>query len=447
MELQDPSNPRPVSVRGINYFPSGYGWDTWNTSYQHKDVWSAELKIASQLGINTLRIFLERWTLTADRSRFDSKYLDMLALFLEVASAQGIRVVICGDRNLEKNGTTDSARLCWCLPEAEEPVGYLVESYQNDGRILLWDLANEPEVPDYLQLGFYTVDSINEMLVKLQGFDLSHESTVGQIDGHSDIINTERIDEFHIYRTGYQDFVDVMNRLSTGGGRLQPKAYSSILIGETGIQTNPETSETLAQQSDQVGVAAQFSSDRGLMGMIYWMMFDYKASESDGHWGLVRSDFTLKPAASVLKDRFRQWWKYSQVDYAYAYIKYAYYVLMVGYHNDWSTDLAWAHGNPLDAVKTELVNYGPQIMALLGGAPRPWLVTGFGYAKNARLVLVEGVNQNQAWHENWANGQTSDQVRGAITNEVQLLVNAAGGLLGDPFPSFTGEIAEPRIYA
>lgn len=149
---------------GFNYLP--------RTAVNYLDFWQAfdeqtieqELGWAEQVGFNSIRIVLSYTVWQADPAQFQQKF----ARFLDICAKFGLRLMPCllddcgfsgqppilGPQSSPVAGVHNSRAVAspgrshvmdktrW--PRIQSYVQNLVESFADDGRILMWDLYNEP---------------------------------------------------------------------------------------------------------------------------------------------------------------------------------------------------------------------------------------------------------------------------------------------------------------
>ncbi len=319
---------KPLSVRGTNYFPRDTPWDGFWTATPD-EVIRADLDLAASLGINTLRIFIPWNENTEKAGLIDSsgnpspEYLAKFDRFLAEAWSRGIRCIVCfgfeyyeGDSRIPGN---------W-----RRAMEAFVTRHHADGRILMWDLMNEPE---RLAWSPETMAYLRDSMIAIREFDQNHLTTVGigyQIEhlapaGFPDVL------QYHDYapyremlEEGFRRPVRIIDHLQEVGGR------KPLIIGEFGSPTAAEpgfgvgmdwrvslgdetVAATEAEQLLRYALVFDAAEYREIAGVLSWCLYDYPPQE-EGYlvptgslFGMVRLDGTLKPSAILLRETFRRW--------------------------------------------------------------------------------------------------------------------------------------------
>lgn len=318
----------PLSVRGTNYFPRDTPWDGMWTSTASETI-EADLDLAASLGINTLRIFLP-WNENIEAAglidlsgKVSQEYLDKFDRFLTEAWKRDIRSVVCF--NFEYRIREPKIPANW-----RAAMETFATAHKNDGRILMWDLMNEPE-----RLGWSreTMNYLRDSLPAIKRFDPNHLTTVGigyQIEqlvpaGLPDVLQYHDYTPYReLLEEGFQRPVRVM-RHQRSVGKNRP-----LIVGEFGSPTAAEpgfgvkmkwtaslgdeaVAATEAEQLLRYALMFDAAEHCQIAGLLSWCLYDYPPQE-DGFlvptgslFGMVRLDGTLKPSAVLLRETFRRW--------------------------------------------------------------------------------------------------------------------------------------------
>ncbi len=314
---------QPLSVRGVNYYPRETPWGGMWTKTP-AEVWQHDMALAASLGVNTVRTFLpfddglrQAGLVQADGAP-TAKYLEKVDVLLDAASRHGIRVILCFEFSQQWLAAPDVAIRC------EQAISAVVGRYRDDGRILLWDLMNEPE--DDAKWTAATQAYLRAASPLVGRLDPNHLTTVGltwRIDRLA-TVGLPDVLQYHEYCPKAQLFEKgparvsqtIANQRKSGGAR-------PLLIGEFGMSTarDPQhgVEESLrAKIGDAPGteaeqarlyevVLAAAEKDR-VAGVLPWCLYDYPIKNPDeSRFGLVRSDGSLKPAAQVLRASYGRW--------------------------------------------------------------------------------------------------------------------------------------------
>ncbi|MGO8745937.1 MAG: cellulase family glycosylhydrolase [Thermoguttaceae bacterium] len=318
----------PLSVRGVNYFPRETPWGGMWTKTP-AEVWRRDMELAASLGANMVRTFVqfapdvEQAGLVQADGTPTALYLDKIDALLDAAWIHGIRAILCLEFNQKWLAAPDAGAR-W-----KRAISTIVAKYRNDGRVLLWDLMNEPEDDAKWTDAKWTDATrayLRDALPLVRQLDPNHPTTVGltwRIDrlatvGLPDVLQYhEYCSKKHLFEIG-PDRVSqtIAGQRKSGGGR-------PLLIGEFGMSTarDPQhgADESLwTKMGDAPGteaeqarlyeiVLAAAEKDR-VAGVLSWCLCDYSIKNpNESHFGLVRQDGSLKPAAHILRDTYSRW--------------------------------------------------------------------------------------------------------------------------------------------
>ncbi len=152
---------------GANYIPANAinQIEMWQSGTYDPRRIDGELRVARQIGFNTMRVFLHDQLWTQDRSGFARK----LAQFVGIAASHGIKPLFvffdsCWDPNpklgpqhapvpgVHNSGWVQSPGAALLSDQRYRNVLYdyvtgVISLFRNDNRVLGWDLWNEPDNP------------------------------------------------------------------------------------------------------------------------------------------------------------------------------------------------------------------------------------------------------------------------------------------------------------
>lgn len=314
---------KPLVLRGTNYLPRHNPWPgIWREMNEAK--FESEFKEMDSLCINALRTFLfcdREAGLVMKDGCVTPRMIQRINTFLSVADMHAVRVMLClyggdgpkfDDLNFYKR----------YLRSAVEPFRY-------DGRVLAWDLINEPggsqgpsatpELARWLQV----------MYGELEVLDPEHILTVGlcwQFKELWDLGVRPPLAQYH-------DYSGAIGVLKPGAPHERSIAEDlglcrkvigdrPLVIGEFGGSTrSDETSGTTPVESPTTGTSEvrQLQIYRNVLdaaeaaqitGVFNWVAFEFSphwVSLAERTFGVIRLDGTLKPAGDLLRNRFRQW--------------------------------------------------------------------------------------------------------------------------------------------
>jgi len=315
----------PLSVRGVNYYPRETPWGgLWTKT--PAEVWERDMALAASLEVNTIRTFvsfspsLEKEGLVLGDGAPTPAYLNKIETLLAAAWRNGIRTVICFEfdpRMLSASG----AEARW-----QRAFSSVVEAHREDGRVLMWDLMNEPD--DDAKWTEGTRAYLRDAQACVRRLDTNHLTTVGmtwRIDRINQV-GLPDVVQYHEYCPKTLLFEKGSARVGqTIAHQRQVGGARPLLIGEFGMCTarDPQFGAEPSLKS-KLGAAAGTEEEQARLyaivlaaaekertaGVLAWCLHDYPIrNPNESHFGLVRADGSLKPAATVLRQTYARWKK------------------------------------------------------------------------------------------------------------------------------------------
>lgn len=313
----------PLSVRGVNYFPHATPWGGMWTKTP-ADVWEKDMALAASLGCNTIRTFLqfaphiERAQLVAPDGNPSAAYHEIIEQLLGAAWRHGIRAILCFEFAPQWLASTNAAAV-W-----QRAMTGIVERHRDDGRVLMWDLMNEPD--DDVKWNDATRAYLKAAGPFLRQLDTNHLSTVGIAFRTDRLVVTGLPDvmQYHEYAGREVLLREGPARvLASFGHQRKAGGARPLLIGEFGMCTarDPRFGAdaaltavlaahpgTEAEQAKLYEVVLTAAREGRAAGALAWCLHDYAIrNPNESHFGLVRADGSLKPAAEVLRTAFTAW--------------------------------------------------------------------------------------------------------------------------------------------
>src|ERR1051325_6488252 len=127
---------QPLAVRGVNYYPAQTPWSGFWTKTPG-EVIEKDMALCASLHVNAVRIFVPWNDFMDAEGAVAPAYLEKFEKFLAVAWQHGIRAVVCFEFVPRDKPLPEDA---W-----KRAMSAFVTPHRDDGRVLLWDLVNEPE--------------------------------------------------------------------------------------------------------------------------------------------------------------------------------------------------------------------------------------------------------------------------------------------------------------
>lgn len=314
---------KPLSVRGVNYFPRETPWGgMWTRT--PADVWEKDMALVASLGCNTIRTFvsfsapLEQAGLLKPDGSMTPVYHEKVEQLLAAAWRHKVRVIVCFEFSQPWLAAPNAAERWQCA------LRDLVSVHRDDGRVLLWDLMNEPESDEKWSAA--TRAYLAAALPLIKQLDPGHLTTVGLTWRADRLKETGLPDVMQYHEYAGKDVLiqeGIKRVLVTFGHQRNAGGARPLLIGEFGMSTArdaqhgaaPElrdkmyaTTGTEEEQARLYEIVLAGAGQGQAAGALAWCLHDYPIrNPNESHFGLVRADGSLKPAAGVLRETFDRW--------------------------------------------------------------------------------------------------------------------------------------------
>jgi endo-1,4-beta-mannosidase len=313
----------PLSIRGVNYYPRETPWGGMWTKTSN-EVWAGDMKVAAALGVNTIRTFvmfgpyMEPAGLMNPDGSLTPAYHAKIESLLAAAAANRIRVMFCFEFDVKQLAATNAAAR-W-----QRTLSDLVTAHRDDARVLMWDLMNEPDDP--VKWNDATRAYLKAALPFVRQLDTNHLITIGfswrnnwlRENGWPDVL------QYHEYVPKTDLFAKGVSRaLQTITNQRKNADGRPLLIGEFGLCTARDPSSgvdeslraklnespgTEAEQARLYELILDAAEQAKVAGAMPWCLYDYPIKNpNESHFGLVRADGSLKPAALVLRNVYSRW--------------------------------------------------------------------------------------------------------------------------------------------
>jgi endo-1,4-beta-mannosidase len=202
----------------------------------------------------------------------------------------------------------------------------VVTAHRDDGRVLLWDLMNEPD--DDSKWTDATRAYLKAALPFIKQLDTNHLTTVG-IAYRTDrlaAVGLPDVLQYHEYSPKAVLFERGLARVSEDiANQRRAGPPRPLLIGEFGMCTARDTQfgadaalsaklaehpGTEAEQARVCKIILEAAETSRIAGVMPWCLHDYPINNpNESHFGLIRADGSLKPAATALRGTFERWRK------------------------------------------------------------------------------------------------------------------------------------------
>jgi len=310
---------KPRMLRGTNYYPRHYPWPgLWRQ--MDEASFTTEFAELARLNANTVRTFFIH---DADRGlhrpegTFTPELLARIDTLLRVADRHGMKVMLC----LYGGGGAPLSDLGFWRRYLRTGV----EPFLYDGRVLMWDLMNEPGGDKGPKATPELSRWIQEMWAELKRVDQGHLATVGlcwQFDQLWDLGVKPEVGQYHNYSgaVGVQPAGQAPVRNVADDLRSIAKAIDNrpLVIGEFGYASVPDDARKDASEARQLeisrgvieGAEAAVASGVNLAGVYNWCAFHFAPDwmgKGEQAFGVIRLDGTLKPAGELLRDTYQRW--------------------------------------------------------------------------------------------------------------------------------------------
>lgn len=297
---------QPLTLRGINYYPQGQPWaDMWH-HWDGPQI-ARELRLArDELGINVVRVLIPYGWADWDKS-VDDYQIDQLRQLSSIAGELNLRLILTlFDFDDQFDGPPSNS---W--ERQQRYLRTIVSSMANDERVLAWDLHNEPDHYATWQRGGaqQVLQWLGDIAAEVRALDPNHLITVGMgqydnlwqpgPDGRR-VIDYSDLVSVHIYNAA-----DAVRQLD----ELRSYTEKPILVEEFGWPTGPACAVAGFNEADQAETYRQIleAAQGRTVGSVAWTLRDYDPGPSmrwdthQEHYGLYRSDGSLKPAAELFR--------------------------------------------------------------------------------------------------------------------------------------------------
>lgn len=284
---------------GLNYYPASASWaDFWEIF--PKDEIEADLETAKTLNVNSLRIFLTHDYFDAADTREEA--LSKLGIFLDMCEARGLSVLV----------TLFDLRPDYTLSNWEADITHIdrvLSRISTHKAVLGIDLKNQADL-DFKNWGQGRVEAwLTVMARHIQ----THYSYLPVTTGWSKSGSATRLNEVFDFVTyhEYENPKGLEERLRDVRAAIGDKPVMITELGST--IWHPPFIKNVRESKQASRLHRQLQQAGQANGVFVWTLNDFEYVSHDvvgplpwrraqqKHFGLIRGDGTLRPAARVLK--------------------------------------------------------------------------------------------------------------------------------------------------
>ena len=284
---------------GINYYPASASWADFWTVFPRREI-EADLERAKSLNINALRIFLNHAYFDGEDTQDDA--LAKLQIFLDMCEAKGLSVIV----------TLFDLRPDYTLSNWDADITHIdgvLSRIAPHKAVLAIDLKNQPDL-DFDNWGQGRVEAwLTVMARHIQTRYSQFPVTAGwsKPQNASRLIDIVDLVTYHEYESpkGLEGRLNMVRELA---------GDKPVMITELGSTIwHPPFIKTIQEAKQAARLDDQLQQLHQANGVFVWTLndFDHVSTDIVGplpwrraqqkHFGLIRSDGTLRPAANILK--------------------------------------------------------------------------------------------------------------------------------------------------
>ncbi|MFQ3550030.1 MAG: carboxypeptidase regulatory-like domain-containing protein [Armatimonadota bacterium] len=301
-----------IKVKGFNYYPQNAPWEIWDK--WDKIAIDKELEIASGLGANVIRTFLD----FSDHPGEEN--LQKIKQFTDICKAKGIKVMFTffdGVNTYPAEGTEEEKKH-FAMIDA------VCNMLKDETAVFGWDIKNEPdnicnevlwnwklegaESCAELRIGW-----LRRMAEHIKKVDPNHLVTVGLAISTANF-EPEEINDiasfcdflcFHYYLWTYhdQDLPDVIDY-------MHKNTNKPVVVQEIGNNPANIPGNTEYEQAIRFKYWLDVIEETDAAGIIQWVLpewtLEWPGDDDERYYGFLKADgkYTIRPAGYVYRDNF-----------------------------------------------------------------------------------------------------------------------------------------------
>jgi len=301
---------KPLMLRGTNYYPQYQPWPgLWRAATDWDFARDCAL-MSGALYMNTFRTFYNvdtEWGLTRPDGAITPRVLARFGRLLGAADENHLKVMLCIGGVVDVSDLNASKRFF--------RTG--VEPFVWDGRVLMWDVINEPGGADGPKATPELAKAVQELSAWLSELDGNHLWTVGltwQFDQLWELGVKPPVGQYHDYSGAIgvqpEGQPPVRNVAEDLANTLEFIDHRPLIIGEFGMGTAGDRGVSLERQQEIYQGVLEGAEVAGIAGVYNWTLYEFAPDwmgKYEQSFGIVRVDGTLKPAGETLRDYYRKW--------------------------------------------------------------------------------------------------------------------------------------------
>jgi endo-1,4-beta-mannosidase len=304
---------QPLCLRGTNYLPRQFPWPgLWREATEK--TFDEEFDLMKDLNMNSFRTFYffdEEAQLVRRDGVLTPGLLRKVHTLLDQADQHHLKVMLCLTGSLPHLEEIDTWRRF--LRTAVEPFAY-------DGRVLMWDLINEPGGSDGPKASPELSRWIQTLYPDLERLAPRHLLTVGlcwQFDQLWDLKVKPPVAQYHNYSGAVavqpEGEPPVRNVADDLRKTLEFVENRPLIIGEFGYATVKDAEREDASEERQLKIyegVLKGAETAQITGVYNWTLFHFVPDwmgPGEQSFGVVRPDNSLKPAGVLLKKTLGEW--------------------------------------------------------------------------------------------------------------------------------------------
>lgn len=313
-KIYDLDDIKPGMLRGGNYFNKV---EHWGRDWMKDDFtaeWEADFKeFSSKLNINTVRAFtIFSETLREVGNVPTSETLLKVCKFLEIADKYNVKILFCifGGSPVPSDHQGDNLRF----------LRGVVEPFQNDGRIIMWDLINEPDADTSFGEPDNTLSkAVSYLYPQLRDvYATKHMTGIGtafQLDKLYKLGIKGEVGHYHFYTNRLAYANQNAAHLKEAARLYWNDKKDPFVFGEWGYSSENATTKVIDEELQLKFYEASYGAyeilyEEGynLLGTYQWCIYDYPENVIAGERfaGAIRKDGTVKPAGQYLAQKYAE---------------------------------------------------------------------------------------------------------------------------------------------